>query len=49
MDLILQTLNEYASYTCTTKMAQALWLDCIQFQIDYFERLKDQLKISTAL
>lgn len=49
VDLMLQTLNEYASYTCTTKMAQALWLDCIQFQIDYFERLKDQLKISTAL
>lgn len=49
VDLMLQTLNEYASYTCTTKMAQALWLDYIQFQIDYFERLKDQLKISTAL
>ena len=49
VDSMLQTLNEYASYTCTTKTAQALWLDRIQFQMDYFERLKDQLKISTAL
>lgn len=49
VDSMLQTLNEYVSYTCATKTAQALWLDRIQFQIDYFERLKDQLKISTAL
>ena len=49
VDSMLQTLNEYASYTCTTKTAQQMWLDRIQFQKDYFERLKDQLKISTAL
>lgn len=49
VDLMLQTLNEYTSYTCATKTVQALWLDRIQFQIDYFERLKDQFKISTAL
>lgn len=46
---MLQTLNEYASIECTTKTAQTLWLDRIQFQMNYFERLKDQLKISTAL
>ena len=49
VDSMLQTLNEYASYECTTPTAQVLWLDRIQFQLDYFERLKDQLKISTAL
>ena len=49
VDSMLQTLNEYASYKCTTQTAQALWQDRIQFQLDYFERLKDQLKISTAL
>lgn len=49
VDLMLQTLYEYASYECTTKTAQTLWLDRIQFQKNYFERLKDQLKISTAL
>ena len=49
VDSMLQTLNEYASYKCTTQTAQALWLDRIQFQMNYFERLKDQLKISTAL
>lgn len=49
VDLMLQTLYEYASYECTTKTAQILWLDRIQFQKNYFERLKDQLKISTAL
>ena len=49
VDLMLQTLNEYVSYTCTTKTAQILWMDRIQFQKDYYERLKDQLKISTAL
>ena len=49
VDSMLQTLNEYASYECTTKTAQALWLDRIQFQMNYYERLKDQLKISTAL
>ena len=49
VESMLQTLNEYASYTCTTKTAQVLWLDRIQFQMNYFERLKDQLKISTAL
>ena len=49
VDSMLQTLNEYASYECTTKTAQTLWLDRIQFQMNYFERLKDQLKISTAL
>ena len=27
VDLMLQTLNEYASYECTTKTAQTLWLD----------------------
>lgn len=31
VDLMLQTLNEYTSYTCATKTAQALWLDRIQF------------------
>ena len=49
VDSMLETLHEYASYTCTTKTAQQMWLDRIQFQKDYFERLKDQLKISTAL
>ena len=49
VDLMLQTLYEYASYECTTKTEQTLWLDRIQFQKNYFERLKDQLKISTAL
>ena len=44
VESMLQTLNEYASYTCTTKTAQTLWLDRIQFQMNYFERLKDQLK-----
>ena len=43
VDLVRQTLNEYASYTCTTKMAQALWLDCIQFQIDYFNLLQKRI------
>lgn len=49
VESMLQTLNEYASYECATQTAQALWLDRIQFQMNYFERLKDQLKISTAL
>lgn len=49
VDLKADFDGEYASYECTTKTAQTLWLDRIQFQMNYFERLKDQLKISTAL
>ena len=45
----LKTLNEYLTYDCSTKTATKLWKDRIQFQIDFYRRLQEQMKISTSV
>lgn len=49
VESMLKTLNEYLTYDCSTKTATKLWKDRIQFQIDFYMRLKEQMKISTSI
>ncbi len=49
VDDMIKTLNEYLSYELSTSTAALMWKKNVQFQLDYYTRLKNQLNISKKI
>lgn len=49
VDEMIQTLNEYLTYDLSTVTAVVMWKSRIQFQLDYYNRLKNQFNISEKI
>lgn len=49
VDEMIQTLNEYLAYDLSTVTAAVMWKSRIQFQLDYYNRLKNQFNISEKI
>lgn len=46
---MIKTLNEYLTYELSTSTAASLWKNRVEFQLDYYNRLKNQFNISQKI
>ncbi len=49
VDDMIKTLNEYLTYELSTSTAALMWKNRVQFQLDYYRRLKSQFNISEKI
>lgn len=49
VDDMIKTLNEYLTYELSTSTAALMWKNRVQFQLDYYIRLKNQLNRSEKI
>ena len=49
VDALLERLNRYLDMNFHSKTASDLWRDRITFQIDFYQRLKDQIDVSEGI
>lgn len=49
VDDMIKTLNEYLTYELSTSTAALMWKNRVQFQLDYYTRLKNQFNISEKI
>ncbi len=49
VDDMIKTLNEYLTYELSTSTAALMWKNRVQFQLDYYTRLKNQLNMSEKI
>ncbi len=49
VDSMIKTLNEYLTYELSTSTAAMMWKKNVQFQLDYYTRLKNQFNISQKI
>ena len=48
VDTVLSSLNKYLDYECATRTATLMWKEKINFQLEFYNRLKKQIENSTV-